>query len=112
MLGIAFPFGDAGVLGLAAVLTLLAVAGKLIGGGIGAWGAAICYPPSRSAALVGRQGPHVEVGLIIAGVGRGRVGSRTPSFRPLTSSVRGWSRGARKDKLVPLEWADPSSARS
>jgi Kef-type K+ transport system membrane component KefB len=64
-------FGDPGVLGLAAVLTLLAVAGKLLGGGIGAWGAARGYPPIRSAAIVGvGMVPRGEVGLIVAGIGR------------------------------------------
>jgi Kef-type K+ transport system membrane component KefB len=64
-------FGDPGVLALAAVLTLLAVAGKLLGGGIGAWGAVRGYPPVRSAAIVGvGMVPRGEVGLIIAGIGR------------------------------------------
>jgi hypothetical protein len=53
------------------VLTLLAVAGKLLGGGIGAWGAVRGYPPVRSAAIVGvGMVPRGEVGLIIAGIGR------------------------------------------
>jgi Kef-type K+ transport system membrane component KefB len=64
-------FGDPGVLVLAAVLTCLAVVGKLVGGGIGAWGASGEYPPLRSAALVGvGMVPRGEVGLIIAGIGR------------------------------------------
>jgi Kef-type K+ transport system membrane component KefB len=77
-------FGDPGVLALAAVLTSLAIAGKLLGGGLGAWGASDDYPGLRSAALVGvGMVPRGEVGLIIAGIGRGQGVIPDPIFSAL-----------------------------
>ena len=77
-------FADRGVVGLAAALTALAVAGKLIGGAIGAWGAAKGYPPLRSAAIVGTgMVPRGEVGLIIAGIGRAQGVIPDPIFSAL-----------------------------
>jgi Kef-type K+ transport system membrane component KefB len=77
-------FADPGVVALAAALTVLAVAGKLLGGGIGAWGAASGYPSVRSAAIVGvGMVPRGEVGLIIAGIGRAQGVIPDPVFSAL-----------------------------
>jgi Kef-type K+ transport system membrane component KefB len=62
----------------------LAIAGKLIGGAIGAWGAAKGYPPLRSALIVGTgMVPRGEVGLIIAGIGRAQGVIPDPIFSAL-----------------------------
>lgn len=59
-------FTDGEVLALALGITALAIAGKLIGGGIGA------RMPFRSAAIVGvGMVPRGEVGLVAAGIGSG-----------------------------------------
>jgi Kef-type K+ transport system membrane component KefB len=77
-------FGDPGVLQLAVVLTVLAIVGKLLGGGIGAWGASSGYPALRSAAFVGvGMVPRGEVGLIIAGIGRSQGVIPEPVFSAL-----------------------------
>jgi Kef-type K+ transport system membrane component KefB len=69
-------FGDPAVLALAAVLTALAIVGKLVGGGIGAWGIVPAEPVTdklRRAAVVGvGMVPRGEVGLIIASLGQSR----------------------------------------
>lgn len=57
---------DPGAIGLALVVTALAVAGKLIGCGVAAWGNGV-----RSAAIVGvGMVPRGEVGLIVAALGQ------------------------------------------
>jgi Kef-type K+ transport system membrane component KefB len=59
-------FTDGEILGLALGITALAIAGKLIGGGIGA------RMPFWSAAIVGvGMVPRGEVGLVTAGIGSG-----------------------------------------
>jgi Kef-type K+ transport system membrane component KefB len=77
-------FADPSVLALAAALTLLAVLGKVLGGGIAAWGASGGYAPLRSAAIVGvGMVPRGEVGLIIAGIGRAQGVIPDPVFSAL-----------------------------
>jgi Kef-type K+ transport system membrane component KefB len=59
-------FTDPDILALALAVTALAIAGKLIGGGLGA------RLPFRSAAIVGvGMVPRGEVGLVTAGIGSG-----------------------------------------
>lgn len=59
-------FTDMEILALALAVTALAIAGKLIGGGLGA------RLPARSAAIVGvGMVPRGEVGLVAAGIGSG-----------------------------------------
>lgn len=59
-------FTDMEILALALAVTALAIAGKLIGGGLGA------RLPTRSAAIVGvGMVPRGEVGLVAAGIGSG-----------------------------------------
>ena len=59
-------FLDSNIIGLAAVITLVAVAGKLVAGALGGWGMG-----GRSMAIVGvGMVPRGEVGLIVAGIGR------------------------------------------
>jgi Kef-type K+ transport system membrane component KefB len=69
-------FADRAVLGLASVLTALAIVGKLVGGGIGAWGIVPGEPLAgklRRAAVVGvGMVPRGEVGLIVASIGLSR----------------------------------------
>ena len=105
-------FGDPAVLALAAALTALAIVGKLIGGGIGAWGIVPAEPPRdklRRAAVVGvGMVPRGEVGLIIASIGQSRgvlsdeifsavviMSIVTTLFAPplLKLLYRGWSPG-------------------
>lgn len=63
-------FGDPAIVALAAAITLLAIAGKIIGGALGAWGLG-GGRGIRSMAIVGTgMIPRGEVGLIIAGIGR------------------------------------------
>jgi len=62
-------FQDPEVVALAAVVTGLAILGKLVGSGLAAWG--MRPHPWRSAAIVGMgMVPRGEVGLIVAGIGR------------------------------------------
>jgi Kef-type K+ transport system membrane component KefB len=64
-------FANPAVVMLAAVLTVLGILGKLIGGALGAWGAST--PRLLGAAIVGvGMVPRGEVGLIVAGIGRSR----------------------------------------
>ena len=59
-------FTDPDILALALAVTALAIAGKLIGGGLGA------RLPFRSAAIIGvGMVPRGEVGLVTAGIGSG-----------------------------------------
>ncbi|HET9476608.1 MAG TPA: cation:proton antiporter [Dehalococcoidia bacterium] len=59
-------FTDLDILALAVGITALAIAGKLLGGGLGA------RLPARSAAIVGvGMVPRGEVGLVAAGIGSG-----------------------------------------
>jgi hypothetical protein len=75
-------FTDRGVVELAAALTVLAVAGKLIGGAIGAWGAAKDYPPGPE--LPGRRdGRAVRLDrqpAAVLGVPTPRLRVHLPSF--------------------------------
>lgn len=58
--------GNAAALGALALITLLAVAGKLLGGGLGAWSLG-----PRSALIVGAgMVPRGDVGIIVASLGR------------------------------------------
>ena len=58
-------FGQAEIIGMAVGVTLLAIAGKLIAGGVGGWGL-----KSRSILILGiGMVPRGEVGLIVAGLG-------------------------------------------
>lgn len=58
-------FGQGEVMGLAAGITLLAIAGKLVAGGLGGWGM-----KRRSILILGvGMVPRGEVGLIVAGLG-------------------------------------------
>jgi Kef-type K+ transport system membrane component KefB len=60
-------FLDGPVLGLALVITALAILGKVVGCGLGAWGLG-----PRGMAIVGvGMAPRGEVGLIVASVGQG-----------------------------------------
>ncbi len=105
-------FGDPAVLALAAVLTVLAIIGKLVGGGIGAWGLVPAEPVTeklRRAAVVGvGMVPRGEVGLIIASIGQSQgvlpdevfsavviMSIVTTLFAPplLKLLYRGWSPG-------------------
>jgi Kef-type K+ transport system membrane component KefB len=59
-------FLDGSVLGIALTVTALAIVGKLIGCGLGAWGLG-----ARSVAIIGvGMAPRGEVGLIVANVGK------------------------------------------
>jgi Kef-type K+ transport system membrane component KefB len=60
-------FLDGSLLGLALVVTALAILGKVIGCGVGGWGLG-----RRSMAIIGvGMAPRGEVGLIVASVGQG-----------------------------------------
>jgi Kef-type K+ transport system membrane component KefB len=60
-------FLDGSLLGLALVVTALAIVTKVIGCGLGAWGLS-----ARSMAIIGvGMAPRGEVGLIVASIGRG-----------------------------------------
>jgi Kef-type K+ transport system membrane component KefB len=69
-------FADPATVGLAAVLTVLAIVGKLVGGTLGAWGTVrtdTFAQKLRRAGVVGvGMVPRGEVGLIIASIGATR----------------------------------------
>jgi Kef-type K+ transport system membrane component KefB len=75
-------FGDPDVAVLAAGLTFLAVAGKLVGGALGTWGARGRRAHRAAAVAVGVV-PRGEVGLLIAVAGRGQGAVLDPAFAAL-----------------------------
>jgi Kef-type K+ transport system membrane component KefB len=108
-------FTDGDVLAVALGITGLAIAGKLIGGGIGA------RMPFRSAAIVGvGMVPRGEVGLVTAGIGSG-IGAVSSDmfsvvvFMSIATTIIGppllvrlyHDRRARGEPLPDIELAEP-----